>query len=245
MLTSDKGFTLIELLIAMAIVGIVLTGMYELFGTSNRIYLAQNNIVEMQADSRAAMDFMVRELRLACNKPPCTPPTISTNKAANDTISFDYVEDTGYSSVGNIATTLNDTTKKWLSDDFLPSSSYTVRIIVGTGKEQNTSIISRKTETELTVSPNWGTIPDSTSLYIITRKKEFTRTDLSDNILRYRINDGNSNPLAENITTHSFSQPNPTDPIRITLTGQTRAPDPITKQYRTYTLTEDVTIRNK
>ena len=57
MLTSDKGFTLLELLIAMAIVGVVLTGMYDLLVTSSRIYLAQNAVVEMQADSRAAMDF--------------------------------------------------------------------------------------------------------------------------------------------------------------------------------------------
>jgi prepilin-type N-terminal cleavage/methylation domain-containing protein len=246
MLTFDKGFTLVELLIAMAIVGVVLTGMYNLFVTSNRIYLAQNAIVEMQADSRAAMDFMVRELRLACNKQPCTPPAISTNKAADDTISFDRVEDTGYSSGGG-PSTLTDSRKSWNPGEFDPSmeSSYTVSIVSGTGSPQNRSI-SSNSPTQLTVSSPWGTTPDATSLYLIIRKKEFTRTSTSDNVLRYRIGaTGDRNPLAENITTHSFSQPNPTDPIRITLIGRTRAPDPVTKQYRTYTLTEEVTIRNK
>lgn len=240
MLTSDKGFTLVELLIAMAIVGVVLTGSYDLFVTSSRIYLAQNAIVEMQAESRAAMDFLVRELRQSFKS-----PTVSTTTAANDTISFNRVEETGYSSGGNSTTTLNDTRKSWLSTDFAPStgSSYTVRIVIGTGSGQNRSI-SSNLPTQLTVSPAWGTNPDSTSIYVITSNKGFTRTSTSDNVLRYRIGaTGDKNPIAENITTHSFSQPNP-NTIRITLTGQTRGPDPITKQYRTYTLTEDVTIRN-
>jgi prepilin-type N-terminal cleavage/methylation domain-containing protein len=246
MLTSDKGYTLVELLIAMAIVGIVLTGMYDLVVSSSRIYLAQNAIVEMQADSRAAMDFMVRELRLACNKPPCTPPTISATTVEADTISFDRVEDTGYASEGGLST-LKDSKKKWNPGEFnlLENSSYTVSIVSGKGSPQN-RIISGNTSNELTVSSQWGTPPDATSLYLITRKKEFTRTSTSDNVLRYRIGaTGNRYPLAENIWKHSFSQLNPTDPIRITLTGRTRAPDPVTKQYRTYTLTEEVTIRNK
>jgi prepilin-type N-terminal cleavage/methylation domain-containing protein len=241
MLTSDKGFTLVELLIALAIVGVVLTGIYDLLVTSSRIYLAQNAIVEMQADSRAAMDFLVRELRQSFNT-----PTISTTTAANDTISFDRVEDTGYSSGGD-ATTLNDIRKSWHAGDFAPStdSSYMVRIVSGTGNGQVRSI-SSNLSTQLTVTPAWVTTPDSTSIYVITSNKGFTRTSASDNVLRYRIGaTGDRNPLAENIMTHSFLQPNPTDPIRITLIGQTRAPDPVTKQNRTYTLTEEVTIRNK
>jgi prepilin-type N-terminal cleavage/methylation domain-containing protein len=239
MLTSDKGFTLVEMLIAMAIVGIVLAGMYDLVVTSSRIYLAQNAIVEMQADSRAAMDFLVRELRQSFNT-----PTISTTTAANDTISFDRVEDTGYSSGGD-ATTLNDIRKSWHAGDFAPSadSSYMVRIVSGTGNGQVRSI-SSNLSTQLTVTPAWVTTPNSTSIYVITSNKGFTRTSASDNVLRYRIGaTGNRNPLAENITTHSFSQPSPNS-IQITLIGQTRSPDPTTKQYRTYTLTEEVTIRN-
>jgi prepilin-type N-terminal cleavage/methylation domain-containing protein len=246
MFMSDKGYTIIEMLIAMAIVSIVLAGIYDLVISSSRTYLAQNAIVEMQADSRAAMDFMVRELRLACNKPPCTPPTISTNTAKDDTISFDRVEDTGYSSGGGLST-LTDSRKNWNPNEFksLEDSSYTVSIVSGTGSPQN-RIISGNSSDTLTVSSQWGTPPDATSLYLITRKKEFTRTSTSDNVLRYRIGaTGNRYPLAENIKNHSFSQPKPTDPIRITLTGQTRARDPITKEYRTYMLTEDVTIRNK
>ena len=240
MLISDKGYTVVELLIAMAIVGIVLMGIYDLAISSSRIYLDQNAIVEMQADGRAAMDFLARELRLAFGN-----PTISTATTNNDTISFNRVEDTGYSSGGNSATTLNDTRKTWQSNVFDPSanSAYTVRIISGTGNGQ-VRTIDDNSSTQLTISQAWGTIPDSTSIYVITKSKGFTRTSASDNILRYRIGDtGDDNPLVENITSHSFSQPNP-NTIRITLTARTRNIDPNTKQYRSYTLTENVRIRN-
>jgi prepilin-type N-terminal cleavage/methylation domain-containing protein len=240
MLTSDKGYTIVELLISMAIVGIVLTGICDLVVSSSRTYLAQNAVVEMQADGRAAMDFLARELKLAFGN-----PTISTTTTTDDTISFNRVEDTGYSSGGNSATTLNDTRKSWQTSVFDPSatSAYTVRIISGTGNGQ-VRTIDDNSSTQLTIPQPWGTIPDSTSIYVITRSKGFTRISASDNILRYRVGaTGDYNPLAENITSHSFSQPNP-NTIHITLTARTRNIDPNTKQYRSYTLTENVRIRN-
>jgi prepilin-type N-terminal cleavage/methylation domain-containing protein len=240
MLRSEKGYTVVELLIAMAIVGILVTGIYDLVVSSSRIYLAQNAIVEMQADGRAAMDFLGRELKLAFNN-----PTISTAISTNDTISFDRVDDTGYSSGGNSATTLSDMRKSWQSGFFASSatSSYTVRIISGTGTGQMRTI-SDNSSTQFTISQAWGIVPDSSSLYVITSRKGFTRTSASDNILRYRIGaTGANNPLAENIAGHSFSQPNP-NTISITLTARTRSIDPNTKQYHYYTLTENVRIRN-
>jgi prepilin-type N-terminal cleavage/methylation domain-containing protein len=239
MTTSDKGFTIVELLISMAIVSVVLTGIYGLVVTSSKFYLSQNGIVAMQADARAAMDFMARELRSALN------PVVSTTSASNDTIAFDRVEDTGYSSGGNSATTLNDTRKTWQGNMFAPSSSsaYLVRIIAGTGAGQF-GTISQNTATLLTISAGWGVIPDATSFYVITMNKGFTRTSATDNVLRYRIGaTGTNNPLAENITTNSFQLSSP-NTITITLTSRTVGKDPITKQYREYTLTEDVRRRN-
>jgi hypothetical protein len=186
------------------------------------------------------MDFLARELRQAFDN-----PTISTAYTTNDTISFNRVEETGYSSGGNGATSLNDARKAWAAGSFAPSStsSFTVRIIRGTGAGQGRPI-SNNSSTQLTLSQDWGTIPDATSVYVITMNKGFTRTSASDNVLRYRIGlTGTNNPLAENITSHSFSQPSP-NTLRITLTARTSSTDPNTKQYRYYTLTEDVSIRN-
>ena len=96
MCKSEQGVTVVELLIAMAIVSTVLAGTYRSFISSSKRLIGQNGVVEMQAEARAAMDFMVQELRLAVGT-----PTISTTVTANDTISFDRVEDAGGSSAIN------------------------------------------------------------------------------------------------------------------------------------------------
>jgi Tfp pilus assembly protein PilW len=237
---NDHGLTVVELLISITFLMVVLGGIYTVFVSANKAFLAQNTLVEMQADTRAAMEFMVRELRLAYGT-----VTISTTVTANDTISFDRVEETGYSSGGNSSATLNDSRKAWQADEFAPvsTSAYTVRIIAGTGVGQARTIQSN-TATQLTVSAAWGTIPDATSLYLITRQKAFTRTSTADNVLRYRIGAGGANqPLAENISAHSFTQPD-ANTITIALTGRTRALDPRSGEYRHYTITETVRRRN-
>ena len=83
MCKSERGFSVAELLITTAIVSVMLAGAYQSFLSSSKRLVLQNQIVEMQTDARAAMDFMVRELRLAFDN-----PTITTKTTANDTITF-------------------------------------------------------------------------------------------------------------------------------------------------------------
>ena len=239
--TSDKGFTVVELLISMAIIGVVLTGIYGLVVTSSRFYLAQNAIVAMQADARAAMDFMARELRSAYLQPRSYPlPPHPTIRSPSIEWRTPVIRQEAI--VPRHSMTYE---KPGQANTFEPSSSsaYMVRIIAGTGAGQ-VRTISQNTATQLTVSAGWGVIPDDTSFYVITINKGFTRTSATDNVLRYRIGaTGANNPLAENITAHSF-QLSPPNIITITLTARTVGIDPITKQYRYYTLTEDVRRRN-
>ena len=61
----NKGFTLIELLIAMAITGIVAGAIFTAFQSQQKSYLIQDQITEMQQNLRAAMDIMVRDIRMA------------------------------------------------------------------------------------------------------------------------------------------------------------------------------------
>jgi len=243
MFTCNKGFSTIELAIALAVIGLVLTGLYDLVVTTSRFYVAQNNIVQMQADARTAMDFMVRELRSAYG-----PPTITTAISSNDTIDFNRVEDTGQSTGGNTGTTLNDTTKNWSANEFALSttSEFSIRIISGTGIGQ-VRTIKENSDKQLISSTAWGVIPDTTSLYLITINKAFTRTSSSDKILRYRIGaNGNKNPLAENIDSHSFenSLPPNSNIVTIKVKARTTSLDPITKQPKYYELTEEVRRRN-
>ena len=235
-----EGFTVIELLIAIAIMGLVLPALYQFFLVASTEFVAQNGIIQMQSDARAAMDVIVRELRHSYGT-----PALSTTVTPNDTISFHRVEDTGRSTGGNTATTLNDTAKAWPEGAFAPSAdgSYTLWIVTGTGASQRRTILSH-TATRLTLASAWGITPDATSLYTITRNKGFTRPSATENILSYRLGStAEPAPLADHITALEFAQPDP-QTVTITLTARTQGIDPRTGQIRTYTLSETVRRRN-
>jgi hypothetical protein len=78
------------------------------------------------------------------------------------------IEDNGTASSGAVAT-LTDTSKTWTTNQFGPSAAtsqvgYTLWIYGGTGAGQVREIVSN-TVSALTVSPNFVTPPDNTSLY--------------------------------------------------------------------------------
>jgi prepilin-type N-terminal cleavage/methylation domain-containing protein len=239
MFTSERGFSVIELLVALAISGVVTAGLYGLAISSSRHYVSQNGVIGLQADGRAAMEFMARDLRRAFGS-----PTLATAVTANDTIRFDRVEDSGRAS-GGTATTLSDALKAWQAEAYASTgaSAYTLRIIAGTGAGQ-TRTITANTATQLTVAPAFGTAPDPSSLYVITTLRAFTRTSATDHVLRYRVGAaGADDPLAEHITALAFALPNPRT-MTVTLTARTKAVDPTTNQYKYYTLTETIRRRN-
>ena len=62
---KEQGFTLVELLVAMAVSGIVMSGVYTVYYSQQKSYMAQEQVVGMQQNLRAAMFYMVRETRRA------------------------------------------------------------------------------------------------------------------------------------------------------------------------------------
>jgi len=62
---SERGLSLIELLIALAVTSILLVGIFNIFLSQHRTYMAQDQIVEMQENVRAALDIMLRDIRMA------------------------------------------------------------------------------------------------------------------------------------------------------------------------------------
>lgn len=62
---SNKGFTLIELLIAMLVGSMVMAAVMVSFQSQHKVYLAQDEVVEMQQNVRVAMDMITREIRMA------------------------------------------------------------------------------------------------------------------------------------------------------------------------------------
>jgi len=62
---DQRGFTLAELLVAIAIVGLVMTGLLTLLQKGNESYLAGANQVEAQSAVRAAVERMTQDIREA------------------------------------------------------------------------------------------------------------------------------------------------------------------------------------
>lgn len=69
---TRNGFTLVELLIAMAISGVIMTGVYSAFKTQQDSYLAQDQVAEMQQNIRAGFYLMASDVRMAGYDPDDT-----------------------------------------------------------------------------------------------------------------------------------------------------------------------------
>jgi type IV pilus assembly protein PilW len=63
--TGAGGFTLIEMLIAIAVFGILMTGVYGVFHAQVKSHYSQQQVMEMQQNLRAALDLMEYEIKMA------------------------------------------------------------------------------------------------------------------------------------------------------------------------------------
>jgi prepilin-type N-terminal cleavage/methylation domain-containing protein len=64
-LKQAKGVTLIELLIALAISGILMGALYQAYIGQQKTYTVQEQVVDMQQNTRVAIGRMMREIRMA------------------------------------------------------------------------------------------------------------------------------------------------------------------------------------
>ena len=64
-LGNTAGFTLVELMITLVISGFIVAAIYSAYVTQQRVYLAQEQVAEMQQNIRAAADILTREVRMA------------------------------------------------------------------------------------------------------------------------------------------------------------------------------------
>jgi type IV pilus assembly protein PilW len=69
---TESGFTLVELLIALAITGIVLGAAVNTFLAQQRSYALQEQITAMTQGTRAAMEMVTRDVRMAGYNPAGT-----------------------------------------------------------------------------------------------------------------------------------------------------------------------------
>jgi len=64
-ISGEKGVTLIELMVAMAVAGIIGAAMFAFQQSQTRSYVTHEVLTNMQQNARAAMHFMIGELRMA------------------------------------------------------------------------------------------------------------------------------------------------------------------------------------
>ncbi len=62
---NRKGFSLIELLVVLVISGVVLSGIYSVYSTNQKVFTSQQQVVEMEQNLRAATFMLVNDLRMA------------------------------------------------------------------------------------------------------------------------------------------------------------------------------------
>jgi type II secretory pathway pseudopilin PulG len=61
---NSKGITLIELLVVLVICTMLIGGIYRLFVSQSRAYTVQDQVVEVQQNTRLAMDVLLQDLRM-------------------------------------------------------------------------------------------------------------------------------------------------------------------------------------
>ena len=90
--TKEKGFTLTELMIVTALLGLVLSGMYNMFVHQQKSYSVQDDVAIMQQNVRIGLSYLVKDIRMAGYIPedipfdPVSPPvpTPSTTEPSTD-----------------------------------------------------------------------------------------------------------------------------------------------------------------
>ena len=79
---SEKGFTLVELLVTVAMMVVVMAGVYLVFYSQQKSYTVQEQVAEMQQNLRGAMYLMAKEIKMAgCNPTGQAQAGISTAAA--------------------------------------------------------------------------------------------------------------------------------------------------------------------
>ena len=61
---DSKGMTLIELLVVLVICTILIGGIYRLFISQSKAYTIQDQVVEVQQNTRGAMELLLKDLRM-------------------------------------------------------------------------------------------------------------------------------------------------------------------------------------
>lgn len=106
---NNRGFTLAELLIGLFVSAIVMTTILSAYYSQNKSYAVQEQVAAMMQNLRAAMDIMIREIRMAGYDPTGTANAgIVTANTTSITITEDLDGDGSFAGDENITYALAD-----------------------------------------------------------------------------------------------------------------------------------------
>ena len=81
---KERGLTLVELMVVLAMFGMILSAMYNMFNFQQKSYSVQDNVAVMQQNVRVGLDYMVKGIRMAGYIPDGIPPNKSS--PSNDSL---------------------------------------------------------------------------------------------------------------------------------------------------------------
>jgi type IV pilus assembly protein PilW len=97
-----RGFTLVEILVALAIGALLTSGFVQIFSSSKKTYLIQDNLSRLQENARFAMDFLARDIRMAGHIENAVPSSVFGGVAVTG------CEDDNCASIGGIPQLIRD-----------------------------------------------------------------------------------------------------------------------------------------
>ncbi|MFC1823195.1 prepilin-type N-terminal cleavage/methylation domain-containing protein [Thermodesulfobacteriota bacterium] len=93
-IVSNAGFTIVELMVAIAMSGIVMSGIYSAYYSQQKTYTTQQQVCAMQQNLRSALFYMEREIRVAGFNPTGIPNAgIITSGVSTITVAMDITGD--------------------------------------------------------------------------------------------------------------------------------------------------------
>ena len=195
----DKGFSLIELLVVTAMLGLIMTSLYNVFNTQGKISRSQQSILEMQSDGRAAINFLSQSFSHAgFGTSESNENFLELTTGSTDTATIRY----GYKVLGQ--TTKNATKSSVFDFDasistpetidgmmvsFFPSTSPNNEYFVN-----DVSTIS--TPMEMTIDDEIGYVADNAKIYEVCDIKFIVSID---KLIREEICQGITETIAHNV----------------------------------------------
>jgi prepilin-type N-terminal cleavage/methylation domain-containing protein len=251
---NHRGVTLIELLVALVISAILIAGIYRTFISTQRSYIVQDQVVEMQQNVRGSINKMMKEIRMVnfgrivsygeasgsfvsnllpmnlTGPPPKVFPTVLTTNPNDITIigGFEQIRTAAGTPITVVSfdPAIPSITLSNATNEFDGDNNRFLSI----GGEESLVVLSRSGAT-LTLDR----APTNPVGHFIFKIRAVTYS-LNGLQLRRDIHAGPPQPLADNIESLQFQYfnasgaqtliPNSTTSIQVTITARTKDPDP-------------------